>query len=253
MTKKFLLSLIVSILFLPAITLASTIEPKLISAPSVMPINQEIVPISENIMTKTALYNNPQTKEFYQINNASQAFKIIKEQALGVSQKNYEKFAKKAPSNLDGRIILNVEDHGKAYIVDYKNDKLIYLGKLDRALRIFSEFRLESITAKTWTWLKTLTNDGVITYPKVSDDFSITFTDENSFNGTTDCNSYFGQYIKDDNNLNFDKMGSTKMYCHDSQEQEYISSLSEVDKYMFNEQGNLVLLLKYDSGSIIFE
>lgn len=254
MTKKILFALLVSVLFLPAMTLADKNPPKLISAPVAVPINAEIMPISEGINSQRALYNNPKTKEVYAISNASQALKTIKEQALGVSQKNYDKFASKAPSHLDGRIILNVEDHGKAYIVDYQNNKLIYLGKPDKALQVFSEFRLKHITAKTWTWQKTIkNNNNEIIYPKELNAFTITFNEDGSFNGTTDCNSYFGQYDKNKEKLNFDKMGSTKMYCHDSQESTYINSLSEVDSYMFNEDGILVLLLKLDTGSMIFE
>ncbi len=53
-------------------------------------------------------------------------------------------------------------------------------------------------------------------------------------------------------NIEFSKMISTLMYCDDSQEQDFTKSLSEVQSFMFTSKGELVFMLKVDSGSMIF-
>ena len=121
-------------------------------------------------------------------------------------------------------------------------------GKLIEALH------LSQITNREWTWVSTLMSDGSITLPKKSDAFTITFQNDNSFTGTTDCNSFFGQITLDNNKLSFGPIGSTKMFCEGSQEAEFLQSLAEVESFLINAQENqLVFLIKYDSGSITFK
>jgi heat shock protein HslJ len=105
------------------------------------------------------------------------------------------------------------------------------------------------LVGKTWTWERTLLNDETGVFPKEKEAFTITFNEGGEFNGTTDCNLFFGQY---EGNLVFSNVGMTEMYCEGSQEQYFIGTLNEVQKYMFDEDGNLVLLLKLDAGSMIF-
>jgi heat shock protein HslJ len=45
-------------------------------------------------------------------------------------------------------------------------------------------------------------------------------------------------------------MMSTRMYCEGSQEQLFSKMLENVSSYLFTDDGQLVLELKYDSGSI---
>jgi heat shock protein HslJ len=110
-----------------------------------------------------------------------------------------------------------------------------------------------SVVGKKWTWEATLMNNDEHILPKDRDAFTITFNEDGSFNGTTDCNNFFGQYEREGNKLSFGPIAATRMYCEGSQENEFTSTLSEVDSFMLNEKGNLVLLLKLDSGSIIFQ
>lgn len=108
------------------------------------------------------------------------------------------------------------------------------------------------LEGKTWVWNATTMNNDEVTSPKELNAFTITFNEDGKFNGTTDCNNYFGEYTLDGNKLTFGGMASTKMYCQDSQENDYTSALSEVDQFMFDANGNLVLNLKLDSGVMIF-
>jgi heat shock protein HslJ len=108
---------------------------------------------------------------------------------------------------------------------------------------------------KTWNWISTTYNDGKIIKPKNTDKFKLTFKNYESgktFSASTDCNGVGGEYVLNGNKITFDKMMSTLMYCEGSQEAEFSKSLSEVVSYFFTNKGELVLELKYDSGSMIF-
>jgi hypothetical protein len=94
-------------------------------------------------------------------------------------------------------------------------------------------------------------NDGRNIISRQKDVFTITFDEDGKFGGTTDCNSFGGQYEINGNYMVFSQIFSTEMYCENSQELDFTSALSEVDQFIFDGDDNLVLLLKFDSGSII--
>ena len=106
---------------------------------------------------------------------------------------------------------------------------------------------------KTWNWINTIYSDDKIVKPIKADKFSITFKNNKTFSATTDCNGVGGEYAVNGNKISFTKMMSTLMYCDGSQESDFSKMLSETGSYMFTSKGELVLLLKYDSGSVIFK
>ncbi len=109
-----------------------------------------------------------------------------------------------------------------------------------------------SLGMKKWTWIKTEMNDGKVTTPKKPEAFSLTFGKDGKVSISTDCNSMGGSYKDNGGELTFSNMYSTKMYCEGSQEQDFAKSLGEVGSYMFTSKGELVLMIKFDSGSMIF-
>lgn len=119
---------------------------------------------------------------------------------------------------------------------------------------VLTEIRMDTkLTLKSWSWVKTQYNNDKIVEPKIKNKFTITFNIDGNINITTDCNNGFGSYEITDNKMSFGPMGSTKMFCEGSQEDEFFKSLSEVDNYFFTDKNELVLGLKYDSGSIILK
>lgn len=106
---------------------------------------------------------------------------------------------------------------------------------------------------KTWNWVNTIYSDDKIVKPIKADKFSLTFKDNKTFSATTDCNGVGGEYTVNGNKISFTKMMSTLMYCDGSQESDFSKMLSETGSYMFTSKGELVLLLKYDSGSVVFK
>ena len=110
----------------------------------------------------------------------------------------------------------------------------------------------ESLIGTTWMWEKTIMSDGTIITPK-KNIFSITFNKEGKLNGKTDCNGFFGSYtIGSDGFMTFGPIGSTLMYCEGSQEADFTKPLSEVSRYTSDTNDNLTLLLKNDSGAVVF-
>lgn len=103
-------------------------------------------------------------------------------------------------------------------------------------------------------WEKTIMNDGKIEIPKKANIFSLTFTKDGQVSGTTDCNNFSGSYeVKADGSLTFGPFMSTLMFCEGSQEPIFVNKVSEANQIFFTKEGNLTLLLPYDSGSILFK
>jgi heat shock protein HslJ len=103
-----------------------------------------------------------------------------------------------------------------------------------------------------WTWISTVYNNDMTSIPKKEKAFTITFKDDGTFSATTDCNGVGGNYTVKGNQISFGEMMSTLMYCEGSQESEFTKMLGEVQGYHFTSKGELVLDLKFDSGSFIF-
>ena len=109
-----------------------------------------------------------------------------------------------------------------------------------------------SLTMQPWSWIQTTYNNDTKLAPEKADSFTLTFTDDRTFSATTDCNTVGGEYALDDNQITLTNMFATEMFCEDSQEQEFIKMLEEVESYLFTTKGELVFDLRLDSGSSVF-
>ena len=111
---------------------------------------------------------------------------------------------------------------------------------------------IEALTG-VWTWQETVMNNDEVTIPANPADFTLTFGSEGVY-GTTDCNNFNGTYSADSiaRSMGFGPFAMTRMACEDSQEMEFTSDLGEITNYMITDEGQLVLLFRYDSGSMIF-
>ena len=111
-----------------------------------------------------------------------------------------------------------------------------------------------TLTGKIWTWDYTLYNDDSKIKPIKKDAFTLNFLEGQRFHLATDCNTVNGNYtITDERSITFGQMASTKMYCPDAQEGEFIKMIKNVESFLFDTNGNLVLNLRYDSGGIFFK
>jgi heat shock protein HslJ len=108
-----------------------------------------------------------------------------------------------------------------------------------------------SLDMKTWVWVSALYNDGTKVAPRQPGQFTLTFED-GRFSASTDCNSASGSYTADDNMITFAQIASTKMFCQGSQETEFFRLLENTQGYHFTSHGELILDLKFDSGTATF-
>ncbi len=109
-----------------------------------------------------------------------------------------------------------------------------------------------TLSMKTWSWLRAEYNDGSIVTPKKAGKFNVTFKKDGSFSATTDCNGVGGEYSTKQSEIVFKNLVSTLMYCDGSQEAEFTKLLQNTTGYHFTSKGELILDLKYDSGSVVF-
>jgi len=108
-----------------------------------------------------------------------------------------------------------------------------------------------TLDIKPWKWIRTTYNNDTEIKPK-TDKFVLTFKDGKTFSASTDCNGVGGEYTVTGNKITFTRMFSTEMYCEGSQESEFAKMLEQTQGFLFTSKGELVLELKLDSGSVIF-
>ena len=108
------------------------------------------------------------------------------------------------------------------------------------------------LVGEKWIWEKTIMNNGDVTTPKNVEAFSLIFKEDGKISITTDCNSYKGSYEIVNNKLLLGPLLSTRMHCEDSQEDIFINFINAVDSLLISDGQKLILMLKFDSGSLIF-
>lgn len=109
-----------------------------------------------------------------------------------------------------------------------------------------------TLDMKSWVWVKALYNDSREVLPKKAGVFTLDFSKDGRFSVKTDCNSMGGKYSVNGSQISFTEIVSTKMYCAGSQESEFASLLTDTSGYHFTSKGELILDLKFDSGSVVF-
>src|SRR3989344_1350449 len=160
-------------------------------------------------------------------------------------------------------IVVNYADRapGEPMTAQLSVGKSLYL-KLDPKTMQFGEvvqnFEGEAdpsrmtLDMKKWMWQSALYNDGRKIVPEKADAFTLTFEKSGRFSATTDCNGVGGSYTAKDGKINFGEMMSTLMYCEGSQEADFTKLLENASGYHFTSRGELILDLKFDSGSVVF-
>jgi heat shock protein HslJ len=113
-----------------------------------------------------------------------------------------------------------------------------------------NEAAVNDLVGPSWSWEKIVISEDEIVFPRVHDAFSIVFTQDGAVNGTTDCNGFSSAYTKNGNNINFGLFASNQMYCENSQEEVFKRSLAQVEEFLFDENGRLVL--RSGSSSMVF-
>ena len=89
-----------------------------------------------------AWYVDPRDEKRHFLGRPDDAFDLMRSLGLGINNSDFDSFDNYAPSRLSGRIILKVEDYGKAYYVNPDDLKMHYLGRPTDAFNIMRELGL---------------------------------------------------------------------------------------------------------------
>lgn len=89
-----------------------------------------------------AWYVNPDNLQRYYLGKPADAFIIMRELGLGINNKDLRSFNNIAPKKLSGKILINVEDKGKAYYINPIDLRIHYLGKPKDAFLLMRELGL---------------------------------------------------------------------------------------------------------------
>lgn len=89
-----------------------------------------------------AWYIYPKNLQRYYLGCPQDAFTIMRELSLGISNKNFDSLTLATKKRLAGLILLKVEDSGRAYYINPTDLKLYYLGRPDDARLIMRELAL---------------------------------------------------------------------------------------------------------------
>jgi len=88
-------------------------------------------------------YVNPSNNKRYYLGRPSDAFSVMRGLGLGISNKDFDSFKNNiAPKRLSGRILIKVEDSGKAYYVNPDNLKMHSLGRPNDAFNVMRSLGL---------------------------------------------------------------------------------------------------------------
>lgn len=117
---------------------------------------------------------------------------------------------------------------------------------------LYRTYVISQITHRKWQWLQTKMSDDALITPRQVEAFTLVLREDGVVMGTSDCNRFSGSYTSKENNLVFGNVAATRMYCENSQEADFLKQLNAVESYFIDDEGRLVLQLKFDSGSMIF-
>jgi len=87
-------------------------------------------------------YVNPVTQERYYFNDATGLFKIVKAVGLGISNQDFDSLNKQRLAKLAGRILIKVEDSGRAFYITPNKLELIYLGRPNEIFKILASLSI---------------------------------------------------------------------------------------------------------------
>lgn len=162
----------------------------------------------------------------------------------------------------DGLVIVNYADRapGEPFTTSPSQGKSLYL-KYDPVRMDFGEvvqdFEGEAdpsrmtLGMKKWVWISTLYNDERKVTPPSGGAFTVAFADATVSIGT-DCNTGSASYTTLGETISFGPIAATKKYCEGSQESDFFTMISNTSGYHFTSKGELILDLKFDSGSVVF-
>lgn len=132
MKKNFILLTISLLLFVPLTSLKADSLPNVLKGKILLQVEDK----------GQSWYVEPVTKQRAFLGRPADAFRIMRELGLGISETDYNKFKNKSPQKFSGMIFLRVQAKGEAYYINPTNLKLYYLGRPSDAFAVMRELGL---------------------------------------------------------------------------------------------------------------
>ena len=112
---------------------------------------------------------------------------------------------------------------------------------------------ITTLASSTWVWQKTVMADGSIVTPAQASAFTVALSTDGKLSGTTDCNGFFGNYsLGSDGFITFGPMGSTMMFCENSQESVFTGAVSKTTKYAVDTTGTTLTFTLADNAGVVY-
>lgn len=117
-----------------------------------------------------------------------------------------------------------------------------------------NEKKCDDPTRCDWQWKETVFNNDTKQSPKNSESFVLTFQDEESFLLAMGCGNIAGKFKTEKSRMSFKDVEMVDSSCSEEiLQSEFIKTLKETGGYFINQEGQLILELPFDTGSMIFE
>ncbi len=163
-----------------------------------------------------------------------------------------------------GSIESNVGAHARVYAKKTEDGYTLYgndqyyveivpaKGKQSAGSAIPPESKL--VQGSTWIWYKTVQHNTPLVTPFNTGAFTLMFNEDGTLSGKTDCNGYFGSYtFGTDGFMKFGALGSTRMFCENSQENVFTSALQDASRYALTESNRVLeITLADNKGTMYF-
>lgn len=146
-----------------------------------------------------------------------------------------------------------VQALGSANSFFFQDDRLFIEMKFDSGtLRLREASTDMGLVGTVWKLQQIQMNDGSLTVPDAPENYTVEFMDDGNVVVQADCNQGRGSFTTTDNRLSIGELATTRMACPPgSSDTEFLRALNNASSFFFQD-GQLIVELMYDSGSMIF-
>jgi heat shock protein HslJ len=146
-----------------------------------------------------------------------------------------------------------VQALGNANSFFFQDDRLFIEMKFDSGtLRLREASTDMGLMGTVWKLQQIQMNDGSLTVPDAPENYTVEFMDDGNVVVQADCNQGRGSFTTTDNRLSIGELATTRMACPPgSSDTEFLRALNNASSFFFQD-GQLIVELMYDSGSMVF-